>query len=268
MKKQRFIITVLSILLFVAIMFISYDKLIKNSSYNEKEKGILNVYGSNSNGSSYLCNSFDNYRCNDIVIKLKTETSKPLLIKTSQRSSKNEFSYVLYQDNGLKLYNINDKTTLLIDIDITKCYNIDFLNSGILYQIDENFAYFDFKTQRNLYTNYDILRTVEDNNSNSYIVGKIGNKYDLINIDSDKIIISRNSNNYVNYTYHSGFIISSILIEDIGESDTIFYNVNGKEIYHLKNNEIYDFSERDDTELIIYEKNITRKYFNDGTIIK
>ena len=268
-KKKNIYKILLFVFVGIAILlscFIAYDKFICDNVVVTNEN-VLKVYGNGNN----LCENSDVNQCNDIVISIETETNNPILLNVSPYIT-SKFSYVLYYDNGLKLYDINEKVSKNIDVDIKKAKNIDFLYKGFLCQIDNDFFYYDLEKNEKKYTNYDIIRLVSPATFIEPVVLVIkGNTYSLLNVESGKVIVSRNTSKekYIWYELHNNFITSSVIEEGVNEeSDVIIYNLDGKKIYELNNDEKYEFTGIEDEELIIYTRSIKNKFNSDGKLLK
>ena len=93
-----------------------------NDSNNDLKLNVYGIKSHSSNNSLYVCKN-QNLNCNDVVLELDAETKNAMIIDVGGdnvtygiQSSKDVFSYVLYVDNGLKLYDINSKQTKKIDM--------------------------------------------------------------------------------------------------------------------------------------------------------
>ena len=187
MKERKGLWVSFIVVLVIALLlggFIVYDKFIKN---REEEKEVaykyeLKVY-KNPDNDDYLCKSYDNSSCKEIAFVIKTESEQAEIVETYSYSS-SEHDFVLYADNGLKLYDVTSKTSKKLNLDSSyEYYNIK-LNAdlsevvGILCNKDNDYSYYDILEEKEKFKGkYKNLKFIDEN----YLNGEIDNKVYLIN---------------------------------------------------------------------------------------
>lgn len=256
------IIAILCILLLASIGFICYDKFLKkdaSTDIQDSKENELEVY-------PYSAIYINNHRCiydtyNENVnkpmftIKTKTKNAKMLSIGGNQDYFGDHEpiylcnypipEYVVYYDDGdLYSYNVNSKTSKLLNLpveyDITYGSGWDFVNYGIIYNNGEKTTfYYDIKEDKIKFDNYDSLSDVTDGTSRvvstGYLTAKKGNVYNLIDISTGKTIVSRESSDYdvvfnliFDYRREANIFVSEKVAQY--NFDEIKYDMNGKVI--------------------------------------
>ena len=272
-KKKNLIIGVLGILLVISLAFIVYDKVLKNDdkSLNEGNESnhTLKVYG---NDFTSICEKQDLSYCNKVVHTIDVETSDPLILKVSDSFS--DFVYVLYEDNGLKLYDDKKKNITRIDSNSKHVQIYKTLSNGFIYSDYDNdeFYYYDLTNNKKMYDNYDRLDGIE--NCDNMLKATKGSKSSLIDIKTGKTIISRDAVDGppAEFTCDADYILS--YFEDLlWRGSYIAYTSDGKKIVDLKDSESYyvlsdQENPRGGNELVIYEKSSLRNYNKNGQLVK
>ena len=272
-KKKNVIIGVLGILLVISLAFTVYDKVLKNDdkSLNEGNESnhTLKVYG---NDFTSICEKQDLSYCNKVVHMIDVETSDPLILKVSDSFS--DFVYVLYEDNGLKLYDAKKKNITRIDSNSKHVQIYKTLSNGFIYSDYDNdeFYYYDLTNNKKMYDNYDRLDGIE--NCDNMLKATKGSKSSLIDIKTGKTIISRDAVDGppAEFTCDADYILS--YFEDLlWRGSYIAYTSDGKKIVDLKDSESYyvlsdQENPRGGNELVIYEKSSLRNYNKNGQLVK
>lgn len=304
-KKILWGVVVLGILFFVLGIIDGYKE--AKSENNNDNSYKLSVYGIKDflDNSLYVCDG-QSVNCNDIVLTIDTETDNAVIVDLGGEevtygilSNKDVYSYIVYYDNGLKMYDLNKKESHKIELDVTldglgsSTYPM-FLNGGFIYSDEDETYYYDLKSNKKMYAEYDsidVVRYVDTNYlysseykvSNEYLNVSKNNEYFLIELKTGKKIITRKLSDeladggvgeidfYVmNYCGIDNFFASNELapMAPLG-LDTI-YDQNGKLIKELKNNEDISlgYCQYSDGYLEIYEKSNVREYNSNGKLVK
>ena len=271
--NKNLVVVILALLLMISVGFIVYDKVFKksdnNSNISDGSKYVLKVYGNN---YSNICEKQDISYCNKVVHTIDAETSDPLILKVSDSNS--DFEYVLYEDNGLKLYDVDKKSIKKIDSNSKYVQIYETLSNGFIYaDYDGNeFYYYDLINNRKIYDNYhriigiescdDLIKTEKDRN------------FSLIDIKTGKTIITRDAKDGpdIEFKCEADYIFSYVS-ELMWETDYIAYTSDGKKIVDIKDSESYyvlsdQENPRGGNELVIYEKNLHHNYNKNGQLVK
>ena len=230
-------------------------------STNKKDDSALEykieVYGKKyDSGAYYICNHQSREDdCKNVLFSIKTESANAQIIK-SYLSQESSFQYIIYNDNGIKLYNIKEENSKKIDVDING--NIEWLPEGFIYNSSEEAFYYDLKLDKKTLDKYDELYPVEDIHDASYmdnlkyIRGKKGNSTTVIDFKTGNVIITIDNEKYegVSFIKDGGYIIASL--NGTEDTETVIYNTKGEKIVELESNQTY---ETQGSKLIIYEYN-------------
>jgi len=260
MKNNKLLAILFIIVLILAIAggfgtYYFYQKSIDNNKKNESldKKNELIIYGSINSYSTYYCSKINEYH-HEKVLAIETETENPILIDVATFDEKyrninscvsfseDSDSYVLYWDNGLKIYNINTKEIKKIDIDIPK-NKIEYLSNGLLSggfvynDIESNVHYYyDLKNNKKMFTDYTNIHELSDSSSilSNYLYGeKNGNSY-ILDIKNNNELISRKRG--IPGSYASAIISSHCSNEDF----KIFFMISDVELMFGFNRQIFN----------------------------
>ncbi len=253
-KKKNGLVALVIILIIIIlglVGFIVYNELNSGTNNNNSQgdgkeqvdnkdidttdyKYTMNVYKNQYNS---LC-SEANESCNIIAYTLKTETENAKIVGIQEY----DFAYILYNDNGLKLYNA--KTQKIVKTNLDTNYD-----SYELFKVDDNYlsaSYYDFDNK----TGCVYLVNVE--NGNIELKDKV--KYGGNGYYSHKL----NNNSF----YILGSQIETSTIEKIYNNDKkLFFENTTDEII---GDEKYSFFKDN---LYVYNNNVVKKYNADGKLI-
>lgn len=263
---------------------------------NDLKLNVYGIKGQSSSDSLYVCKN-QNLNCKDVVLELDVETKNAMILdiggdKVSYgiQSSKDIFSYVLYVDNGLNLYDINSKKLKKIDMNLSdseivkyfSSYN-SLINGGFIYSDNkENTYYYDLKNDKKLFVDYDHLTPIyyygsSDINS-TYLYGtKDGNSY-VLDIRNNKVVFNKKtgepSTGVKLFNIPCGNDVFFVMY-DQELLDNIYnikiYNQNGKEIAKLNDDEeiVVPVCQNYDGKnaFSIYKKNVVRNYNANGNLV-
>lgn len=253
-KKKNGLVALVIILIIIIlglVGFIVYNELNSGTNNNNSQgdgkeqvdnkdidttdyKYTMNVYKNQYNS---LC-SEANESCNIIAYTLKTETENAKIVGIQEY----DFAYILYNDNGLKLYNA--KTQKIVKTNLDTNYD-----SYELFKVDDNYlsaSYYDFDNK----TGCVYLVNVE--NGNIELKDKV--KYGGNGYYSHKL----NNNSF----YILGSQIETLTIEKIYNNDKkLFFENTTDEII---GDEKYSFFKDN---LYVYNNNVVKKYNADGKLI-
>lgn len=282
-KGSGGIILIIIILLLILLGIGYFIYLEINSSDDNKDNNLvdttnykytMDVYKTVSN---VLCNSKEiNDICKTKAFTIKTESNGANILTNDTKN------IVLYNDNGLKIY--NDKTKNIIKVDLESNYDAYDLNVyndeviGIVYKnIDENSSYYDLTTKKSkfvkTYQNLDILDnnylsayTYTDDEAFGYLLNIKDEKVELSDKSKEIPSISYNINKYNDkYFYTLSYCVDVCTLEAA-------YSNDKKEIYKLPEDRSenyflefdYSFSKG---YLYLNENNVVKKYDSTGKLI-
>ncbi len=234
------------------------------NQYNYKYK--LDIY---TNEGSYYCKEQSDY-CNTLAFTIKTETLDAKVLDIDNNS------YILYKDNGLKLYDINKKEISKIDLEDTyNTYNLVLDENdklmGVVYKgIDSEYsAYYNLTTNKKMYENK--YTSINSTNTSDYLSAYGGeNQSFLLNAKEEKEeFVSSKFDNLNCGTYYSVNKLNEkyIYFENEGCESYIIKNIyaNNKKLLvkdiHSNYISVYD------NYLYILDNNILKKYDVDGNVI-
>ena len=273
MKKSKIKNILLSIIIVILVLlsgYLLYDKFFNtnNNIGDNKDdkvsnnKNVLNIYGSEYGSLKFACQG-KRTSCNKIIATIEVNNKNANIIYIWN-------NYVLYFDDKMKIYDINNRETKELDIDISEkeINEISYLNNDAYYlengfifsysNSDDNSKkqeyYYDVKNNRKLFSEYSLLTQVRNANylssaySNRYIQGLKDGIYYLLDVETGKSVLNRKPDE----GYESvGFEV----IQGCGENDVLFssylqemvslpynyiiYNKDGKVIDKLDKDEIY-----------------------------
>lgn len=292
-KKNNILMIVLLAILFIAMIsyavlskFIPKEENISKEVEKVEEKEeikkddddellyTLNVYKSS---AGEICGEYNKDWCKDLAFTIKTKTEKAKVISGYN-------AYVLYEDDGLKVYNnYNGKITKLELDDQYKRYELHIVDDkllGILYYNEsENYCkydlsgYYNINTKEKMYDNkYLYLSTLYNSN---YLTAVSHGKIELLNASEEKeeivekqtynvndnicYIMLRNQFNIYSYDNKNFFYITD---GDMFNAYK-FYSNDKKVIFDKQVNEgKWSFK---DKYLYVVDDNVVKKYDIDGT---
>ena len=224
--KLNIILVIIIIILLGICSYLTYDKFFKeNKKEDVSTDNVLNIYGYKFDEKSYICKEKSD-SCNEVILNIKTESANAFIMNIEDGYSINESTYVLYFDNGIKVYKTSSKITNEIETTISndklsnyiknKWNKYNYISGGFIFSyIDdttkENF-YYDIQNAEKKFTDYTDLSPVPciDNSitfgyelvlssggysygvfSTDYIIGNKDNKSFLINIKTGKEVVAR-----------------------------------------------------------------------------
>ena len=215
----------------------------KNDDNNEKEvkdEKIL-IYGKKTDNGAYLvCNHKDESDdCKNVLFSINTETSNASVIHISLLED--VYNYIVYYDNGVKLYDVKENKSNKVDIDING--DITWISDGFIYNGDEAF-YYSLKDNKKVYEKYDDLYTIDDsntasNNNPKYLYGKKGSNTVVIDFKTGNVIITIENKDYEGITFikDGDYIVAKL--HSTEDTTTVIYNTKGEKIVELEDNQSY-----------------------------
>ena len=294
-KKSKFGIVILIIFLIILLFgggyFIYKQIYIEDSSNNESNnnnnnnsnnssdvidtsnyKYIMKVYKTDTND---FCFEYDENYCKDLVFTIKMETDNYKVLSKNKK-------YILYDDNGLKLYNSNNNKIIKVNLENTyDTYSISYYDNeatGIVYRNNnENAGYYDLITKTKKFENkYQDLYILDENYLSGVDFGEENLTAYLLNIKTEKeeLVYTNNSVLSVYFSinkYNDKYFYNV----DICRGDCtlqIIYDNNKKEIYRAP--KAYDTNYYSDfgysfheDKLYLSENKIVKKYDIEGNLI-
>ena len=233
-KKSKFGIVILIIFLIILLFgggyFIYKQIYIEDSSNNERNnnnnnnsnnssdvidtsnyKYIMKVYKTDTND---FCFEYDENYCKDLVFTIKMETDNYKVLSKNKK-------YILYDDNGLKLYNSNNNKIIKVNLENTyDTYSISYYDNeatGIVYRNNnENAGYYDLITKTKKFENkYQDLYILDENYLSGVDFGEENLTAYLLNIKTEKeeLVYTNNS-------------VLSVYFSINKYNDKYFYNVD------------------------------------------
>ena len=275
MKNKKLLITIVLILLLIALSiwgFIFYQQKMNKISSENPNSNINNTDTNNANYlTAYICRDndfdydilyFDKNECQNEYFKIKTESPDAEFLYDKQYEDYTNTEYILYKDNGLKLYNNYTKESISIPIDADD-YSSFTLNED---EINHNIVGIILKNNENNYSYYNI-------NENTFLY-KNKNYLNILPINKDYIA---GITDLVGYNYNTHVIktneekeIGSIVTGSCG-SGVMEINVNGGDYFAYSSNcdviTLYDditFYTKENLEAINNELKNTNEYFIDN----
>ena len=233
----------------------------------------LNVY---KYSSGAICNEYNADWCKDLAFTIKTKTETAKVIK-------GEDAFVLYEDDGLRVYNNYDgKITKLNLANEYKHYNIHYVDNNLLgiiyYTESEDYCkyvlsgYYNIELEKKMYDNkYSHIYAIANS---KYLSAALGNKIYLLNTESETEVISESYTNDNNtcYVMSNGFKVyqnNNKYFYYITDADAFsaykFYSDAKKVIYDKQVGEAkWSFK---DKYLYIVDDKVVKKYDIDGTLM-
>ena len=228
--KGNIILIVIIFILLCITGYLSYDKFFNNKNKDISEEKTLKVYGRKEENDTYFCEEKNN-SCNDLVLEIKTDTNDAFVldIKEDYNRLSNKSSYILYYDNGIKIYKPFEKTIETVETTISNDKLVNYIKKywneknyiagGFIFSYEENnyskYFLYDIENAKKKFTDYTKLSSVYyiDNsitfgessvlstsrfgydeyisNSTEYIQGIKDNKSVLVNIKTGKSVIEK-----------------------------------------------------------------------------
>ena len=273
MKKSYYILTIISVLIGGIIIgflgYYIYDDNTNTSNTNDTQNKLY-VYGDKKLNN--ICKQ-RGLNCPDVVLEIETETNNAMILDVGRSDDESyfynasgDFTYVLYVDNGMKLYDVNSKKIKKIDVNDSDKEIIDNFGSFTTYQLMNNGFiyedyYYDLKNDKKMFSDYDYLNKIYyyyngsygsiDEYSNDYLYAtKDGVGY-ILDIKNNKVVLKRSFEQEDNHEFGAMFFrapfeesivffITYDVYFDIGTSDICnikVYNQKGEEIVKLSNDE-------------------------------
>ena len=273
-KKNNLLIIVIVAILLVLVgvyfaltkIFVKEDNIVKQDNKNaieekpeetkvEEEKKqdeellnyTLKVYKYNSGG---ICPEYNKDYCKDLAFTIKTKTENAKLIKGVD-------AFILYEDDGLKVYNNYDgKITKLLNLENQyKNYDIFYKDQTVLgivyYTTDENWCkyvlsgYYNIKNNKKMYDNkYAYINYLYNS---SYLTAALGDKIYLLNIDTEKEELSVRQS--YNYDGEICYVMGSNRFNSYSNNSKNFYYITDSDVFNA-----YKFYSND--KKLIFDKNV------------
>lgn len=227
----------------------------------------LNVY---KYSSGAICNEYNADLCKDLAFTIKTKTETAKVIK-------GEDAFVLYEDDGLRVYNNYDGK--ITKLNLENQYSYYYLNYkdnkilGILYvnqseMFSNKGGYYNIAKSEKMYNfKYDNIILINDSNYLSAIKDK--NVY-LLSANEEKeelVSTNNNENEFPGYFYVNCFNNKCFYYVADGDVYNVykFYSNDKKVIFDKKTSEgQWSFK---DKYLYIVDNKVVKKYDIDGTLM-
>ena len=277
MKKKNLQIIAILLLFLIALSiwgFTFYQQKNKNNNNNDINNNDTNNDNNDNYLIAYLCKDeyldyeilyFDKNECQNEYLKIKTESPNASFLYEKQYEDYTNTEYVLYNDNGLKLYNNYNKESIDIPINYDDYLlfrlNEDKANHNIVGIILEDkekyYSYYNIKENTILYENNNYLNIIPINKY--YIEGITNSSIGGLNYNTH--VIQTNEEKEI------GFITTGTCGSGVME-----INVNGGDYFAYSSNCDIDIMPYDDItfytkenlEIINKEKKNTNEYFIDN----
>lgn len=219
-----------------------------------KTKNYLNVYRAGDGVFSTDSTS------GSLIFAIETETNSAKLFDVDVRNGIN----VLYNDNGLKIYNVAKKTitklSLKNEYDFYKLYK----NSSIITLKDDKAGYYDISNNKMMFENkYSNMFFVNDSYVSGFSYGKSKNTADLINVKTGEIELSVDEVYFINVEESNGK--KYYIAEQPGNEIVSIYSGLKKVVYTASNN---SYANIYNGYLYVVSNNRVTKFDNDGKEIK
>lgn len=219
-----------------------------------KTKNYLNVYRAGDGVFSTDSTS------GSLIFAIETETNSAKLFDVDVRNGIN----VLYNDNGLKIYNVAKKTitklSLKNEYDFYKLYK----NSSIITLKDDKAGYYDISNNKMMFENkYSNMFFVNDSYVSGFSYGKQKNTADLINVKTGEIELSVDEVYFINVEESNGK--KYYIAEQPGNEIVSIYSGLKKVVYTASNN---SYANIYNGYLYVVSNNRVTKFDNDGKEIK
>ncbi len=228
---------------------------VDNKDKEEKEQGKIEIYGRKTDNGVYIVctHKSESDDCKDVLYTIKTKSSTPSVIRTFL-SSEHSFQYIIYYDEGVKLYNIKDGSTVELKVDLND--NIEWLPEGFISNGENGAFYFDLKDNKKKFDKYDEIYPIEDVHDTSYIdnlkylYAKKGSSTTVIDFKTGNVIITIDNKDYegISFIKDGSYIIATL--NKTEDSEKVIYNTKGEKKVELKDNQTYEIQ---GSKLITYE---------------
>ena len=215
MKNRKVLIIIFIIIDVLVLGFVGYSLLFGNlgKEKSNKEKYTLNVY---KNENQYCYDKSDS--CNELGFTINTETNNAEILNFND-------DFMLYNDNGLKLYNINTKEKIKTNLkDEYEHNNYTIVSNkdnalGIIYkEIDSDFCgYYNLLKKEKMYENKYNKIYANDLLNEKRLYGYIQEDnhiktLSILNLDNEKEILSCDSiNDFMTESYNGKSLIIGYL---------------------------------------------------------
>lgn len=230
------------------------DVVIDDKKEEVSVKNKIEIYGKKMDNGAYLvCNHQDESDdCKNTLFTIETETANANIIHMNL--SPDNFQFIIYYDNGVKLYDIKEEKSSKLDINLNG--NIEWLVEGYINNGTEEAFYYSIKDNKKVYEKYDEMYPVEDIHDSTYldnlkyIYAKKGTNSLVIDFKTGNVLITIDNSNYegVGFKKDGSYIIASLY----GTEDTqiVIYNTKGEKITDILDNQTFEIN---GSKLIIYE---------------
>ncbi len=289
MKKKIWLVIIIILIIVGAILgYVVYDKVFKGddddysvydhsskkeSSKKEEEidndwetpKGeySINLYQC---GGDYI-SATQSPNCLDVTFTIKTQAEEAKVLSIPYGSS-----LVLYDDNGLKVY--DTKTNKYKDLEIENIYDSYELGAdtsvyGFIYKKDEVKGYYDLQSGKSLYEGqYEDINTVNKNVlvAYNYDDDEYPTTY-VLSTNEEKVLNTASDNCY----YYSGLNTSngSFIIENSGCIMTEKTSIYTEDFQKIKEDILgYQYAMSDEGYMYIYADNKISAYQPNGKVYK
>ena len=232
---------------------------VKNDEKKEETVSIQNkleIYGKKSEtGAYHVCNHpNDTDNCKNILFTIKTDNPNASIIHTNL-----DEEYVVFYDNGVKLYNTKDDSVSNLDIDLNG--NIEWLSEGFIHNGEDEAYYFDLKLNKKTLDKYDEIYPLEDINSDNdvnnikFLRAKKGKNSVVIDFKTGNVVITIDNSDYeaVSFEKKESYIIASL--HGVEDTTKVIYNTKGEKKVELKDNEIFEIM---GSKIIVYEQSLKK----------
>lgn len=270
-RKNRGLIIFLLIILLIALASVGYFTYVminNGNSSNDEFNFILTVY---KDDKGKLCLT-ENDTCSNTAYSIKTKTSDSKVLSVDSDNL-----FVLYNDNGLKIYNTS--TSLSNEVNLENYYtdykiyttNEKDQVSAVIYQDGDYAGYYNVLTSEKLFENKYHLFEYRDE---FYVEGRIeipeerDARIELLNLKNKNIILSNtmNEKGYINSYYIKKFN-SNYYIYELCHCDVpgvSFYTEDGKKIASTYIS--YEFSDTGNLYTVVDNK--IQTYDINGNLLK
>lgn len=294
---KNIVIIILISLLIILLLYFVYDKVLKKSNENhnevetnensetEEKKDIID----NRKYLAFVCESksgpvkveYDKANCDNLIGEIKTETENAESLSIYlfyKKPGGIGGATVLFNDNGLKIYNTKDNNVEKINLENSfdgyALVGVDHYSEkiiGIIFSDNNKHTYYNIKLDKKMYSNHfgegNVFYYVESLADGDYLLG-----YDfefvsdgmcshqlLYNANKEEIVFPRDDSSICDVSYkvfkHND---KYYYIKNIDRSNTIIYNNNKQKItenvkYTVGSNGILYTNKENDNKILQYD---------------
>ena len=257
MKKvfEKIIISIVILCVLCLLGFIAYKLITMN---NEPKRNVVVIYNDD---AKVICDDFtpdcSKKQLYDII-ETKEEGATLLSISKNHK--------VLYYDDGLYIYDLENKNSSKLDIDYK--YISEFLTNGFIYNSNSEHYYYDYATNKKITSGNYYMSSINDKGEYYLLVDK-ENQISLVDVTNGESIITSdiNLNNYdlAKYKLDANYIILEYCTLSGVCVPKEIYTEKGSKVTTLNDNEYYYIvSDQDNTtggnKLVIYERTIKNSF--------